>query len=130
MTCSSVYLLFFMVRHSPLERTVLFTLVRQEGRRSALPVYERVAHIYDFVQNEIAFGYNEADNIPASEVYRDGYGQCNTKGTLIMALLRKCQVPCRFHGGRPRLQKSAHRVEGHGYIYSEGRHQPCLRNLR
>ena len=29
---------------------------------------------------------------------RDGYGQCNTKGTLLMALLRACGVPCRFHG--------------------------------
>ncbi len=100
------------------------TRLVDDRRWLALPVYERVAHIYDFVQNEIAFGYNEADNIPASEVYRDGYGQCNTKGTLIMALLRKCQVPCRLHGGRPRLQKSAHRVGGHGCIYSEGRHQP------
>ncbi len=27
----------------------------------ALPEYERIGHIYDFVQNEIAFGYNEAD---------------------------------------------------------------------
>ena len=44
------------------------------------------------------FGYNEADNIPASRVYADGYGQCNTKGTLLMALLRAVGIPCRFHG--------------------------------
>jgi len=64
---------------------------------ATMPEYERIAHIYDFVQNEIAFGYNEADDIPASQVLSDGYGQCNTKGTLLMALLRGCGVPCRFH---------------------------------
>ncbi|MFV1636634.1 MULTISPECIES: transglutaminase-like domain-containing protein, partial [Phaeobacter] len=31
-------------------------------------------------------------------VLSDGYGQCNTKGTLLMALLRALGVPCRFHG--------------------------------
>jgi len=74
-----------------------------------LPEYECIAHIYDFVQNEIAFGYNKADDIPASSVYRDGYGQCNTKGTLLMALLRKCNIPCRFHAFTidKRLQKGA-----------------------
>lgn len=38
------------------------------------------------------------DNIPASKVLADGYGQCNTKGTLFMALLRACGIPCRVHG--------------------------------
>jgi hypothetical protein len=76
---------------------------------ATLPEYERIARIYDFVQNEIAFGYNEADDIPASQVYSDGYGQCNTKGTLLMALLRNCGVPCRFHGFTidKKLQKGA-----------------------
>ena len=34
----------------------------------------------------------------ASKVLSDGYGQCNTKGTLFMALLRACDIPCRIHG--------------------------------
>lgn len=46
----------------------------------ALDEYERIASIYDFVQNEIAFGYNVADDITASQVCYDGYGQCNTRG--------------------------------------------------
>mgnify|MGYP002241704325 CR=1 FL=1 len=41
---------------------------------------------------------NVDDSIPASKVLKDGYGQCNTKGTLFMALLRACGVPCRIHG--------------------------------
>jgi len=64
----------------------------------ALSSDECIASIYDFVQNDIPFGYNEADDLPASRVLADGIGQCNTKGTLIMALLRKCGIPCRFHG--------------------------------
>lgn len=28
----------------------------------------------------------------------DGLGQCNTKGTLLMALLRAVGIPCRLHG--------------------------------
>jgi hypothetical protein len=64
----------------------------------ALAEYERIGAIYDFVRNEIAFGYNLTDDLPASRVLADGYGQCNTKSTLLMALFRACGLPCRFHG--------------------------------
>lgn len=39
----------------------------------------------------------------------DGYGQCNTKSTLLMALLRALDIPCRFHGFTidKRLQRGA-----------------------
>lgn len=92
----------------------LVELTRTRGWES-LPEYQRIARIYDFVQNEIAFGYNEADDIPASHVYRDGYGQCNTKGTLLMALLRMGGIPCRFHAFTidKRLQKGA--ISGPAY---------------
>ncbi len=59
---------------------------------------DKIGAAYAFVQNEINFGYNRADNIPASKVLEDGYGQCNTKGTLLMALLRGLNIPCRLHG--------------------------------
>lgn len=65
---------------------------------AGLPEFERIGAVYDFVRNEIAFGYNDADDLPASRVLADGYGQCNTKGTLLMALLRAVGVPCRLHG--------------------------------
>ena len=65
---------------------------------SALPPAERIGAAYDFVRDEILFGYNADDVLPASRVLRDGYGQCNTKGTLLMALLRGLGIPCRFHG--------------------------------
>ena len=72
-------------------------LIREREWRK-LPLYERIGAIYDFVRDEILFGYNIDDSIPTSKVLRDGYGQCNTKGTLFMALLRACGIPCRVHG--------------------------------
>lgn len=59
---------------------------------------KRVSSAYNFVRNEILFGYNTYDTLSASEVLADGYGQCNTKTTLLMALLRGLDIPCRFHG--------------------------------
>lgn len=60
--------------------------------------YEKIGAAYTFVRNEVLFGYNKSDDIKASQVLIDGYGQCNTKGNLLMALLRSLGVPCRFHG--------------------------------
>lgn len=71
--------------------------------------FHKIKEIYNYVRDEIAFGYNVSDRIPASRVLRDGYGQCNTKGTLFMALLRGVGVPCRVHGFTidKKLQKGA-----------------------
>ena len=71
--------------------------------------YNRIKKIYNFVRDEILFGYNIDDHIPASKVLSDGYGQCNTKGTLFMALLRGVHIPCRMHGFTidKKLQKGA-----------------------
>ena len=63
-----------------------------------LAAFERIGAAYDFVRDEVAFGYNRDDAIPASSVLADGYGQCNTKATLLMALLRRLGLPCRLHG--------------------------------
>lgn len=74
-----------------------------------LPHFECIREIYNYVRDEILFGYNVDDNISASEVLKDGFGQCNTKGTLFMALLRACNIPCRVHGFTidKKLQKGA-----------------------
>ncbi len=81
-------------------------LIDERGWRTLDPD-ERIGAIYDFVQNEIAFGYNADDNLSASQVLADGIGQCNTKTTLLMALLRAVDIPCRFHAAtvHKRLQK-------------------------
>ena len=71
--------------------------------------FDCIRAIYYFVRDDILFGYNVDDGIPASRVLSDGYGQCNTKGTLFMAFLRACGVPCRVHGFTidKKLQKGA-----------------------
>lgn len=58
---------------------------------------EAAFRIYDFCRDEIKFGYNRRDDISASGVLRDGYGQCNTKSVLLVALLRAAGIPARFH---------------------------------
>ena len=63
-----------------------------------LDEYKRIGAIYDFVRNEILFGYNRSDTLTAEEILADGYGQCNTKATLLMTLLRATGISCRLHG--------------------------------
>lgn len=72
-------------------------LVDERGWKE-LGEFDKIKEIYHFVKEEIRFGYNVADNIPASKVLKTGYGQCNTKATLFMALLRAAGIPCRLHG--------------------------------
>ena len=71
--------------------------------------FNKINKTYLFVRDEILFGYNVSDCISASQVLIDGYGQCNTKGILFMALLRALNIPCRIHGFTidKRLQKGA-----------------------
>jgi len=59
---------------------------------------DRILEIYNYIRDEITFGYNICDDMSASTVIQDGFGQCNTKGTLFMALLRATGIPCRIHG--------------------------------
>lgn len=77
--------------------------------------YGRIKAIYNFVRDDILFGYNTDDGIPASRVLADGFGQCNTKGTLFMALLRACGVPCRVHGFT--IDKSLQKGAMTGIVY-------------
>lgn len=74
-----------------------------------LDTFDCLREIYNYLRDEILFGYNVDDSIKASKVLSDGFGQCNTKGTLFMALLRACNIPCRVHGFTidKKLQKGA-----------------------
>ena len=65
--------------------------------RGASTPREAAARIYYYCRDEIRFGYNRRDDIPASEVLCDGYGQCNTKSILLVALLRAASIPAHFH---------------------------------
>lgn len=81
----------------------------QERSFKSLDEFHCIKAIYNYVRDEILFGYNTDDSVPASKVLSDGFGQCNTKGTLFMALLRACNIPCRVHGFTidKKLQKGA-----------------------
>lgn len=64
--------------------------------------FEKIKQIYTYVRDNIKFGYNVDDNIPASRVLSDGYGQCNTHLKVItngksVPILAKGQNP--FVGG-------------------------------
>ena len=87
----------------------------QQKQWSELSEFHKIGEVYDFVQNELVFGYNQSDELKASEILKDGYGQCNTKGTVFMALLRAINIPCRFHGFtiEKQLQKGA--ITGFAY---------------
>lgn len=73
------------------------SLIYERGWRD-LPEYDAIGAVYHFVKDDILFGYNKRDTLTASEGLSDGIGQCNTKSTLLMALLRASGIPCRLHG--------------------------------
>ncbi len=70
----------------------------EQKRWQTLSSFDAIGGIYHFVRDDILFGYNADDCLSASEVLSDGYGQCNTKGTLLLALLRAVGIPARLHG--------------------------------
>lgn len=90
------------------EHASIQALIERRAWRG-LDVHQAIAAVYTFVKDEIQFGYNSDDAIQASRVLADGYGQCNTKSSLFMAILRALGIGCRFHGFTidNRLQKGA-----------------------
>lgn len=73
-------------------------LIKARGWDKLSDPYARIGAAYQFVKDEIRFGYNSSDDLPASTVLEQGYGQCNTKANLLFALLSALQIPTRFHG--------------------------------
>ena len=84
----------------------LIDLVERRGWLN-LSKQQQICEISDYVKNEIVFGYNKVCNVPASRVLLDGYGCGNSKSILLMALLRICHIPCRFHVVK--IDKSLHK---------------------
>lgn len=77
--------------------SIIQQLIKERNWKQ-LDDFSKIKQTYSFVKDEILFGYNISDEITAEEVLKDGYGQCNTKGILFMALLRAINIPCRIHG--------------------------------
>lgn len=76
-------------------------LVRQtaarltDGKASAR---DKLNSIFLFVRDEIEFGFApKGDLVKASETIQQGYGQCNNKGILFLALCRAAGFKARIH---------------------------------
>ena len=66
-----------------------------EGADSEL---ERLQRIFFFVRDKILFGFPpKGDQTRAEETLRLGYGQCNTKGALLVALCRAAGIEAALH---------------------------------
>ncbi|MGE4454315.1 MAG: transglutaminase family protein [Sphaerochaeta sp.] len=86
---------------------VVTELIQKQGWLNLSSPSDRIAEVYGFVRDEIPFGYAKRYYVPASEVVREGMGNCITKTTLLMALLRAVGIPCRLRAGM--ISKVIHR---------------------
>ena len=59
---------------------------------------DKLERIFGFVRDDVLFGFPpEGDFVRASRTIEHGYGQCNTKGILILALCQAADIPARLH---------------------------------
>jgi hypothetical protein len=76
-------------------------LVKQTASRLAFDTKsprEVLERIFLFVRDDIQFAFPpEGDFVKASQTIERGYGQCNTKGILFLALCKACDIPARIH---------------------------------
>jgi hypothetical protein len=93
--------------HPALQRVLHERISRTHTQRQTLKV------LYAFV-SALPLGYNKNDDIPASEVLRDGYAQCNTKTSLLCALARGAGIPTRVHAYR--LHKRVQRARAPAWL--------------
>ena len=58
----------------------------------------KLDRIFHYVRDDIRFGFPvDGDFVKASDTIRLGYGQCNTKATLLLALCKAAGIPARIH---------------------------------
>lgn len=70
-------------------------LLHQRGWANLESVYDRVEAVYQYVKDEVLYGYCPDFQIPASKVLKQGMGSNLDKTILLMALLRALGIPCR-----------------------------------
>lgn len=59
---------------------------------------EKIKAIFLYVRDDIRFQFpKEGDFVPASKTIEYQYGQCNTKGTLFLALCKSIGIEARIH---------------------------------
>ena len=58
----------------------------------------KLKQLFLFVRDDIRFAFpDDGDLVKASDTLSLGYGQCNTKATLLLALCRVIGIPARIH---------------------------------
>ncbi len=58
----------------------------------------KLDRIFHYVRDDVRFGFPlDGDFVKASDTIRLGYGQCNTKATLLLALCKAAGIPARIH---------------------------------
>ncbi|NBK25885.1 MAG: transglutaminase domain-containing protein [Spirochaetia bacterium] len=74
-------------------------LVVEKGWENLSTKTAQIEAVYTYVRDEIAYGFTSRFQIPASQVLSSKQGNCITKTTLLMALLRRLGIPCRLRAG-------------------------------
>lgn len=70
----------------------------EELTKKANSVFDKINAIFLYVRDDIKFAFpRKGDFVKASETIQSGYGQCNTKGTLFLALCKSISIPARIH---------------------------------
>lgn len=76
-------------------------LVREKAEaltKGCFTLKEKIAAIFYYVRDDIKFGFPlDADLVKASDTIQLGYGQCNTKGALFLALCKALNILARLH---------------------------------
>jgi Transglutaminase-like superfamily len=79
------------------EHPLVRATVQRLSEGCATP-HEQLERFVLFVRDEIRFGFPpDGDMTSASDTLRLGIGQCNTKGTLLLALCQAAGIPARLH---------------------------------
>jgi len=59
---------------------------------------DKISAIFYYVRDDIKFAFpKEGDLVQASQTIEYGYGQCNTKATLFLALCKSVEIPAKIH---------------------------------
>lgn len=70
----------------------------QRLTQAAVTPRNKLRRLFHYVRDDIHFAFPiEGDFIKASDTIRLGYGQCNTKATLLLALCKATGIPARIH---------------------------------
>lgn len=77
----------------------------------------KLEKLFYYVRDDIKFAFpKKGDFVKASETIQTGVGQCNTKGTLFLALCRAVGIPARIHFSL--IRKDIQRGLFSGFLYA------------